>query len=348
MNYPIDVVMPSGAVLLGPDVVCDGFIREAKARVQTHVHVDHMNNFETSKGCQQIIASEPTLNLLIAEFDADLPFRSNVKALKEFLRHKVGSSDVSLVSSEHMLGAVQVVTELENGIRLGYSGDFQWPLDHVIQVDALVVDSTYGAPNNVREFSQGQCEEQFIQLVQCLMARGPVYVKAHRGTLQRALQIINDEIGCPVIGSQRLSEEVDVYREFGYTIQPLTVHPSDEADTLLSDGYYVRVYGTGDQAPSDIGPASKIVLSAYFTRPDAPVVEYSERAFGVAMSNHADFQGTLDYVRATNAKFIVTDNTRGGKGHQLATAIKQRLNIEARPSSGVESREWGGSASVTV
>ena len=343
MNYPIDVAMPSGAVVLGPDVVCDGFIRDALARVQTHVHFDHMDGFETSKGCQQIITSEPTLGLLVAEYDADLPYRSNIRTLKDLQGHRVGNSEVSLVSSGHMLGAVQVIAELESGMRLGYSGDFQWPLDDIIQVDALVLDSTYGAPSSIREFSQGQCEERFAQLVHRLIASGPVHVKAHRGTLQRALQIINDEIGCPVIGSRRLSREVAVYRNFGYTIQQLIVHPSDEANSLLRAGNYVRVYGTGDHNPVDLSSGSKIVLSAYFTRPDTPVVEYSERAYGVAMSNHADFEGTLDYVRATNAQFVVTDNTRGGKGYQLAQAIKQRLGIEARPSSGVETREWGGS-----
>ena len=342
MRYPIDVVMPWGAVVLGPDVVCDGFVREAVARVQTHVHLDHMHNFETSKGCQQIIASKPTLSLLIAEFNADLPYRSNITALPELQRRKVGASEVSLVSSGHMLGAVQVVAELEGGMRVGYSGDFQWPLDQVIEVDALVLDSTYGAPRNVREFSQGHCEEVFAQLVHRLIARGPVHIKAHRGTLHRALQIINDDIGCPVIGSQRLSREVSVYTEFGYTIQPLIVHPSDEANLLLKEGRYVRVYGTGDQSPVDIPFGSKIVLSAYFTRPDTPIIEYSERAYGVAMSNHADFEGTMDYVMATKAKFVVTDNTRGGKAYELADAIKQRLGIEARPSSGEESREWGG------
>ena len=342
MNYPIDVVMPSGAVILGPDVVCDGFVRAATARVQTHVHVDHMHRFETSKGCQQIIASEPTLSLLIAEYDADLPFRSNIRPLEDFQRHRVGNSEVSLVSSGHMLGAVQVVAQLQDGMRLGYSGDFQWPLDHAIQVDALVLDSTYGLPNNVREFSQGQCEEQFVELVRRLIASGPVHIKAHRGTLQRAIQIISDEIGCPVVGSHRLSREVAVYRKFGYTIEPLFVHPSVEANSLLMDGYYVRVYGTGDQSPVDLRSGSKIVLSAYFTRPDKPIVEYSDRAYGVAMSNHADFEGTINYVRATNARFVVTDNTRGGKGYQLAGAIKQRLGIEARPSSAVETREWGG------
>ena len=68
MKYPINVAMPSGAVSLGPNVVCDGFLLSAKVRVQTHVHIDHMDRFETSKGKQQIIASEPTLKLLIAEF----------------------------------------------------------------------------------------------------------------------------------------------------------------------------------------------------------------------------------------------------------------------------------------
>ena len=343
MYYPVDVSMPSGAVLLGPDVVCDGFIREAVARVQTHVHFDHMDGFETSKGCQQIVTSQGTFGLLVAEYNADLPYRSNIKVLNDFQRHRVGNSELSLVSSGHMLGAVQVIVELENGMRLGYSGDFQWPLDDIIRVDALVLDSTYGSPNSVREFSQGYCEERFAQLVHRLMSSGPVHIKAHRGTLQRALQIINDEIGCPVIGSSRLSREVAVYRDFGYTIQPLVVHPSDEASALLRDGHYVRLYGTGDHSPVDLRSGSKIVLSAFFTRPDMPVVEYSERAYGVAMSNHADFDGTLDYVKATNARFVVTDNIRGGRGYRLAEAIKQRLGIEARPSSGVQMREWGGS-----
>ena len=341
MKYPIDVMMSSGAVSLGPDVVCDGFLLNAMVRVQTHVHIDHMDSFETSKGTQLIIASEPTLKLLIAEFDADLPYRVNVKALGQGQSHEAGDSKVTLIPSGHMLGSVQVQTELECGLRLGYSGDFQWPLDDVIQVDGLVVDSTYGAPNNIREFSQGACEEQFVGLLHRLLARGPVIIKAHRGTLQRGLQIISDEIECPIIASERLSKEVKVYREFGYTISPLIDNRSAEARELLKSDRHVRVYGTGDHAPSDLGRGSKITLSAYFTRRDNPVTEHSDRAFGVAMSNHADFEGTLEYVKSTNAKFVVTDNTRGGKGYQLAAAIRQRLGVEARPSSSVEKKGWG-------
>ena len=89
INYPIEVQFPSGAVCLGSDVCCDGFLRKAKARVQTHVHVDHMDNFDTSKGNQDILLSEPTRRLLVAELNADLKYRSNIKPLRQFEKYRV-------------------------------------------------------------------------------------------------------------------------------------------------------------------------------------------------------------------------------------------------------------------
>ena len=341
MNYPIDVAMPTGAVALGPDVVCDGFLSGAKVRVQTHVHGDHMHDFETSKGHQQVIASEPTRALLVAILNADLPYRANVRGLPESHQYEIGNSKVSLMSSGHMLGSVQVCVELQDGTRVGYSGDFQWPVDQVIQVDALVIDSTNGTPENVRRFSPSHCEDQFVAILRRLIAVGPVIVRAWRGTMQRALQIVHDEIRCPIICSERLAKEMEVYRSFGYTIGPLISHPSPDSHAVMQDGRYVRVYSTGDETPVDIGAASRIVLSAYDSQPDTPVTEYSPKAFCIAMSSHADFEGILDYVRNTNAEYVVTDNTRSGKAYDLAVAIRQRLGIEARPSSNVIRREWG-------
>lgn len=341
MSYPIDVAIPSGAVSLGPDVVCDGFISKARARVQTHVHTDHMDGFESSKGHQIVVASEPTVSLLIAEFNADLPYRSNIKALQPGDQYRAGESLISLLPNGHMLGSVQVQVVLRSGLSLGYSGDFQWPLSNTIQVEALVVDSTYGAPHNRREFSQGECEERFLALLYRLLRVGPVIVKAHRGTVQRALQLIFDEVECPVITSERLEREVAVYRDYGYTIGDLCVESSQQARQLMKADRYIAVYSTGDHVPSDIGNRSKLVLSAYFTQPNDPIVKYSDRAFGVAMSNHADFEGTLEYVRATGAEYVMTDNSRGGKGWDLAQEITLRLGIEARASSGSRNYEWG-------
>lgn len=340
MDYPIDVFM-SGAVRLGPDVSCDGFLHEAKARVQTHIHTDHMNGFDSSKGFQDVILSKPTRELLIAEYDADLPYRSNIIALQENAFYTVNNSQVSLVSSGHMLGAVQVLVELEQDVRVGYSGDFQWPIDDVIQVDALVVDCTYGSPANIRRFTQGECEARLVQLIERSLARGPVFINSHRGTLQRALQLIFAEVNCPVVGSARLCKEVEVYRQFGYAIGELVSSESDEAKQLQGVQRVIRVYGLGDHFPSDIGSGTKVALSAYFTKPDEPIIEYSDRAFGVALSNHADFNGTLEYVKSTGARFVVTDNSRHGKAYELASEIKRRLGIDARPSLNRGVGAWG-------
>lgn len=339
MQYP-DVEW-SGAVCLGKDVTCDGFISSSRVRVQTHIHSDHMSNFNSSKGYQTILLSAATRQLLISEYNEDLPYRSNLLCLNKGDTYKVNKSKVSLVSCDHMLGAVQVQLELPHGQRIGYSGDFQWPIDDVIKVNSLVIDATNGSPKNVRNYSQGECEERFQFLVKKRLNLGkPVYIYAHRGTIQRALQLLFDEIDCPLIGSERLCKENSVYRSFGYPIGNILDKDSAEGKETLRENKYVRFYGTGDKRPTDTQGVSVIKLSSFLSHPDNPITEYGDSSFGVAISNHADFNGTLEYILETGAKFVITDNTRSGKGHILATEINRRLGIEAKPSSNFFSHEW--------
>ena len=340
MKYPIDV-RASGVVTLGPDVSCDGFLRAAKLRVQTHVHQDHMRDFDTSKGYQDILLSKPTRDLLISEFNYDLSSRINIKALDPQEPYGFGKSSVQLLPNGHILGSVQVEVELDDGMRVGYSGDFAWPLDNVIQVYGLVIDSTYGSPDSIRNYSQGECEAQFLLLSRKLLSKGSVYVKSHTGTLHRAMQLLSTELDVPLVGSSRLCRELDVYRQYGYAIGPVASWEVPEGQALLKEGRVIRLFGKGDKYPVDTGGAAHIALSAYFTRPDQPVVEYSSGSYAVALSNHADFDGTLEYIQATGAQYVVTDNTRGGNGHTLALEVQKRLGLPARPSSNFVSPMWG-------
>jgi putative mRNA 3-end processing factor len=219
--------------------------------------------------------------------------------------------------------------------------DFPWPFENVIQVEALVVDSTYGAPECRREYSQGEAEGRLLTLTFSKLRCGPVHILAHRGTLQRALQVLSGAVDCPILGSPRLCKEAEVYREFGYGIAPLLSTDSDEAREVLGQGRFVRLYGFGDGFPVDLGLGTTITLSAYMARRDDPVLDYTDRSYGVALSNHADFEGTLAYIQATGAKYVITDNTRSGHGVELALEIKSRLGIEAEPSHHVQTREWG-------
>lgn len=333
-------VASSGAVLLGSSVVCDGFQRDRTVRVQTHVHDDHMRDFERSKGLQNLFMSEATRSLLIAEFNADLEYRENIYTVPHGHSYECDGGRLTLLSSGHMLGAVQVMLETADGRRLGYSGDFHWPVDEVMQVDELVVDSTYGSEASIREYSQEQAEMSFLQLVYQKLASGSVHIKAHRGTVQRALQIMSGNVGVPVLASERLCREVGVYQQFGCAVGQLTLASSPAGKEALQGRKYVRLYSKGDREPVDFPEGSKIVLSAFMNKTNDPVIEYSERGYSVALSNHADFSGTLAYIAATGAKYVVTDNTRG-HGLELAFAIRSRLGIDARPSTNLESREWG-------
>jgi hypothetical protein len=300
-----------------------------------------MEDFDSSKGFQDILMSDATYGLLVAERNADLPFRENLFPLPMGAPFVVDQSRVVLIPSGHMLGAVQVLVRLDGGVTLGYSGDFGWPLEEVIKVDALVVDSTYGRPESSRLYSQEDAEQCLLDLVRERRRHGPLQIKAHRGTLQRALQILTGEFDVPFLVSRRLMEEVAVYRKHGYVIDDVIGADSPAGREAIREGTYIRFYGKGDRMPVDPPPGTTVVLSAFMARPDDPLLEYSERSYRVAMSNHADFYGTIEYVRATGARYVVTDNTRGGHALELARELEARLGVTCRPSTLRTSADWG-------
>jgi putative mRNA 3-end processing factor len=309
--------------------------------VQTHIHTDHFSHFDTSKGAQDILLTEPTRRLLINDLNADLVYRQNLKALQLGRNFPFSDGHICLLSNGHMLGSVQVCVAYSNGLRLGYSSDFAWPLDDVIQVDALVVDSTCGSPDSVRKYTQKYAEERLVQIVNERRGLGAIHLRAHRGTLQRSLQLLSINDRLPIVGSKRLVAEALVYLEHGYMIGNVTDVATPEGKEILRSGQYIRVFGYRDQFPTDPCCATTITLSAFGMCGDDPVLRYSDGAYRIALSDHADFEGTMEYIRATNAQFVLTDNSRGGHAFALADAIRNRLGIEAKASENETSKEWG-------
>ncbi len=340
---PTVSVTGKGAILLGPHVACDGFYRPCRVRVQTHVHADHMADFNSSKGTQTILASHATRDLLIAERNADLRIRSNFIGLAEGEPHQVSDGPrVRLFSSEHMLGAVQVEVEYADGHRVGYSGDFAWPIRQVIQVEELVLDCTYGAPGQIRRYTQAEAEERLLELTYRLIKRGPVYIKSHRGSLERALSVLAGNIDVPILANDLMLREIDVYRRYGHSFEVVTNYTEQKGREIERSMRFVRLLGPGDAQRVDMAPGgSQIVLSAFMSGPDSPVTEYSERSYCVAMSNHADFNGTIEYARATGAKRIVVDNSRHGNAVVLAQELSRRLGITATASDPDAELRWG-------
>lgn len=340
LNSPHIDVSCHGAVKLGEDVTCDGFVDGYKYRVQTHVHSDHMTHFNQSKGFQTIIMSEATKGLLGLEH-YDLAVRENVISLPIDGIYSDSRLHIELKSSGHMLGSAQVAVTTAAGERLGYSGDFSWPLKDVIKVEHLVIDSTYGSPDSVRHYSQEDANVYFREIVTEKIKNGPIIIKASRGSLHRALELLNGLAQCPVIASRKKIREAKVFEKYGYCICPLMELESPDVRSLRKEGPYIELYYIGEQVFYDRGDITTVNLTASWVHGVKPFLELSDYSYQIAISDHADFNETLEYVRETGAREVLTDSTRGIHADNLARAISNKLGIKAKPAKPVYSRAWG-------
>lgn len=340
MNSSLIELSCNGAIKLGHDVTCDGFVDGYEYRVQTHIHDDHMVHFDRSKGFQKIIMSKATRSLLELRH-SDLPHRSNIISLPINGTYRDAGIEIELKSSSHMLGAVQVALTTQAGNRLGYSGDFSWPLEDVIKVDSLVVDSTYGSPNSVRRYSQEDANDSFREIVIRKIKSGPIVVKGHRGTLHRAIELLDGLSQYPIIAGKKKIDEAKVYEKYGYCICPLMELESPDVRRLRKEGPYIELHYIGDQLLFDRGDITTINLTAYWVHSDNPFLELSDSSYQIALCDHADFNETLEYIQETGAKYVLTDSIRGNHAPELAVAITSKLGIEAKPAKPVISKAWG-------
>lgn len=284
--------------------------------------------------------SEETRELLELRHD-DLRYRSNVVSLPMNGTYELDGFQIEFKPSGHMLGAVQVAVTTQEGDRLGYSGDFGWPLNDIIKVESLVVDSTYDSPDSVRCYSQEDANDAFKEIVAKRIKRGPVIVKAHRGTLHRALELLNGLVPYPVLASKRKLEEAKVHEKYGYCICQITDSESWEVRELRKTGCFIELYYSGEHTLYPGANSTIVNLTANWVNGPYPYLEISDTTYNIAISDHADFNETLEYVKETEAKIVLTDSTRGNDAKGLANAITKRLGIKAYAANPVFSRAWG-------
>jgi len=338
-NLLIDISY-NGAIKLGQHVTCDGFVYDYEYRIQTHVHDDHMNNFDSSKHFQTIIMSEATRSLLEVRH-IDMPYSTNIISHPTNGIREYDGLTIEFKSSSHMLGAVQVAVTTQTGDRLGYSGDFSWPLEDVIKVESLVVDSTCGSPDSFRYYSQEDAHEFFREIILKKIKGGPIIIKGHRGTLYRAFELLHGLVQCPIIASKKKIDEAKVCEKFGYCICSLIALELPDVRKLRKEGPYIELRYIGEQVLYEPGDSTTINLIGG-VRGSKPYEKYSESSYKIGMSDHADFNETLEYIRETGAKVVLTDSIRSKENAtKLAIAIKKELGISARPAKPVRSRAWG-------
>jgi len=319
-----------GAILLGKCVACDSFDDVMPLRVVTHAHYDHLSGLQQSlRKCKAVIMTTATKDLVEAMRGRWSLTRGNVKTLAYEEPLVYEDEKLTLYFADHILGTAQVLVEDTEGTRILYTSDFRLSNTPVINADVLVIEATYGNPMQVRPFEK-VVENALVSLVERGLEQGPVYVFGYHGKLQEVMQILrNARVKAPFIVREKVFRVSKICEKHGMKLGRYLLFSEEEAQSMLKKrDSFVAFYHMNSRRY--IGrDAFRIFVSGWeFSSPRRQI---GDNEHIIALSDHSDFKGLLQYVEESRPKLVITDNYRTGAAKTLAKQIEKRLKIPAKP-----------------
>jgi putative mRNA 3-end processing factor len=322
------LVTKSGAVLLGDSVACDAFDASRPLRVVTHAHADHLGGLRSSlRHCEKVLMTKATRDLAETLNESlKLKDAATVKTLEYGKVIKYKEEKISLIKADHILGAAQVLVEDAGGIRIVWTGDFRLDGTPVVDCDVLVVEATYGSPSCRRNFDV-DVRELLVSMIEKRLRGGAVYVFGYHGKLQEVMQILRDaDVAVPFVMPERVYEVTKVCENHGMRLGCLSLSTGNEGHELL-DGNLPCVAFYHMNSRQHVGLRNaRICVSGWEFH--SPCRQIGDREHLVALSDHSDFDGLIEYVKRSKAKQVITDNYRSN-GDMLAKEISKRLGVSA-------------------
>ena len=322
-------VTTRGAILLGNSVACDGYEENRPVRVVTHAHADHTGGLRWSlRECRKVLMTEATRDL-IEVLEGPLGTRlKNIETLEYEKRVQFNGEKITLHKAEHILGAAQVLVESEDGERLGWTGDFKLSGTTTLSdCDTLVVESTYGSPMCRRSFDV-DVRKLLVHMIEGRLKAGTVYVFGYYGKLQEVMQILRDaEVEVPFVMPEKVYRVSKVCEQHGMRLGCMTLSTEKEAKMLLEEDLpCVAFYHMNSRGSVGLNNERICVSGWEFHKPCRRI---GEKEHIIALSDHSDFDGLMEYVQQAKPKRVVTDNHGGRHGETLAKEITRRLGIPA-------------------
>ena len=322
-----------GGIVLGRNFTCDGFYWDEddyesspKYRIQTHAHEDHMAQFERSKRFQNkgIICTNPTKDLLVMKRKGNLSIFNGFITLENNEKKEIGNEILEVRDANHIIGTIQVKVTLSDGKSIGYSSDFYWPCDP-IKVDELVVDSTYGDPKSIMKYNPADIEKQFVEIA--LAPNKTQIVMGHRGRIQYCLSnLLYGNCNKPIYATQNVRDTCKVYEKYGFPMPEIRkLEDETSIEEIEKIPSLVFMHSSEWRQFPWYNEYTKIILSAYMQRNQSGITEHSDGGFTIPITDHADFLGTLNYIKATGARIVYPYGNDGGNSIALARYINEEM-----------------------
>jgi putative mRNA 3-end processing factor len=321
-------VTENGAVLLGKNVACDAFDETRPVRVVTHAHADHMTGLPQSlKKSSKVLMTRATKDLIDAMRGPFYLMAGQVEALDYGQTITYGDERITFHRADHILGAAQVMVEDAEGKRIVFTGDFRIDQTPILDSDILVIEATYGSPHCKRKFHK-DVQDSLISLVEKALMHGPVCIFGYHGKLQEVMEILHKaNINVPFITPENVYHISEVCEKHGMRLGKLTLSTEREATELLEKNTPCITF-SHMHTKSEVGLDNfRICVSGWEFY--SAIRQVDEREYLVALSDHSDFDGLLEYVRLSKPQLVITDNFRVHYGETLAKEIRKQLGISA-------------------
>jgi len=317
-----------GAVLLGKYVACDAFDGSKPLRIVTHAHADHMIGLQQSlKTCEKVLMTKATKDLIDVLRGPLFLMGGFVDAIDYGKGVQYEDERMTFFQADHILGAAQVFVEDAEGVRIAFTGDFRIDETPVLETDVLVMEATYGSPTCKRSFNC-DVKNMLISMVEKGLKYGAVYVFGYHGKLQEVMQILHKaNINVPFVVPERVFHVSMVCGKHGMRLGRLMLSEEREARELLEKSLPCVVFYHMNMRSKITHRAFRIYVSGWEF--DVPCREMANKEYVIALSDHSDFDGLVEYVRRSKPKVVITDNYRVGHAEVLAKEIQKRFGISA-------------------
>ncbi len=321
-------ITKTGAILLGKNTACDAYDETKPLRVITHAHADHMTGLrESVRARKKILLTAATKDLIDALRGRQSLEKADVQTLSYGKPLEYDEEKVTLFKADHILGAAQVLVEDSEGTRIVNTGDFRIDETPVIPADILVIEATYGSPWCKRAFGK-DVKNLLVSAVEKGLKRGSVYVFGYYGKLQEIMQLLTVAgVECPFIMPQKVYDVSRASERHGMRLGHLVLSETEEGKEMLDTnstciGFYHM--GSKKTVPRD---SYKITVTGWEF--GSASRQISEREHLIALSDHSDFAGLIEYVDQSKPKLVITDSYRVGHGEVLARELNRRFAIPA-------------------
>lgn len=354
----------SGGFEIGENVVIDGPITaNQNLHIITHAHTDHATQSQIvdsmAKTGSEILMTPPTYDLMeytLLNFRNNFRFKSQEYNIFETYDN-AGNIEVQFLDANHMLGSTQVkITDPSLGFTVGYSGDIGRNIEKPIDVDVLILDSTYATFEDKRRYSKEDAfDELAIKMKEYINKGTGINLVAHSGLLQSTLHNLGirnnifgfniwDKFPQVLCGGQtknqadKIKHFCKVYKDWSHS-QPEALNLKDEREDTWSlevDNSRIGIFSSIEDIQNNFLPT--FICEYNPSRYDYPLTQSQKLRDGyhVALSEHDTGNSIDEYIKKVNPQLVITDSARANpttRAEDFANLISNKLNIEAISSS---------------